>query len=104
MISLALQKGIFLCFFLSGIGAYLPPFVLRITDGDSDGARSRVEPSLRKASTNSIIIKTFNQILFSFKSEFTIIKTLFPSPSTGLALKASAVSVHGVVMCRSLHH
>ena len=33
-------EGLFSCFFLSGVGAYLPPFVLRITDSASDGARS----------------------------------------------------------------
>ena len=34
-------EGLFSCFFLSGVGAHLPPFVLRITDSASGGARSR---------------------------------------------------------------
>ena len=34
------REGLFSCFFLGGVGAYLPPFVLRITDSASDGARS----------------------------------------------------------------
>ena len=35
-------EGLFSCFFLGGVGAYLPPFVLRITENNaSDGARSR---------------------------------------------------------------
>ena len=34
-------EGLFSCFFLSGVGAYLPPFVLSTTDSASDGARSR---------------------------------------------------------------
>ena len=33
-------EGLFSCFFLSGVRAYLPPFVLRITDSASDVARS----------------------------------------------------------------
>ena len=33
-------EGLFSCFFLSGVGACLPTFVLRITDSASDGARS----------------------------------------------------------------
>ena len=33
-------EGLFSFFFLSGVGAYRPPFVLRITDSASDGARS----------------------------------------------------------------
>ena len=33
-------EGLFSCFFLSGLGAYPPPFVLRVTDSVRDGARS----------------------------------------------------------------
>ena len=33
-------EGLFSCFFLSGVGAYRPPFVLHITDSASDVARS----------------------------------------------------------------
>ena len=33
-------EGLFSCFLSSGVGAYLPPFALRITDSVCDGARS----------------------------------------------------------------
>ena len=84
-----LYRRAFLCF-LSEVGAYLPPFVLRITDSASDGARSWRS---RVCSAEEVDkLRLGHEAKASPWAKFVIFKDFFVTETTGKSCKTTRSS------------